>query len=158
MAGAGSDCGPAAGSAGFDDLDEAEDWEDDEDVQARIEWQRCGAGFTELRGELTAPESREYRRRLEGRRVDALRPRDPADRRATRGPTLDATRLVFGRQQLTWARWTDVWQSADGRPQPQFGPPEGELTPPPRLPGPPGANGSACAHTTPAPPAPEADE
>src|SRR5207247_3341392 len=69
-------------SLGFDGLDEAEDWEEDEDVQAQIEWQRCVAAFTELRGELTAQESREYVRRLEGRRVDALRPRDPAEARA----------------------------------------------------------------------------
>src|SRR5205085_2615182 len=63
----------------FIDLD---DEEDDEDSEVEIAWQRCGAAFTELRGELTDEESREYRRRLEGRRVDALRPRDPAEARA----------------------------------------------------------------------------
>ena len=41
----------------------------------------CGAAFAELRGDLTENEAREYRRRLEGRRVDDLRPRDPAEAR-----------------------------------------------------------------------------
>jgi hypothetical protein len=86
--------------------------------------------------------------------VNDLRPRNPTDRKVTRGPTLDATRLVFGRRQLTWADWTNVWRSADHQP-PRFGPPEGELTPPPRLPGPPGANGSTGSHTAPTPPEPE---
>jgi hypothetical protein len=89
--------------------------------------------------------------------VDELRPRNPADRKFTRGPTLNATRLVFGRRQLTWADWTAVWRSGeDQQPPPRFGPPEGELTPPPRLPGPPGSNGSAGTHTAPTPPTPEA--
>ena len=56
--------------------------EDEDDLEARIEWQQCGAAFAELRGELTEKEAREYRRRLEGRRVDELRPRDPAEARA----------------------------------------------------------------------------
>lgn len=82
--------------------------------------------------------------------VDELRPRNPVDRKATRGPTLDARELVFSRRQLTWANWTNAWQAGDGTP-PRFGPPEGELTPPPRLLAPPSANGSAGSHTTPPP-------
>jgi hypothetical protein len=112
--------------------------------------------------------------------VDELRPRNPADRKVTRGPTLSATRVVFSRRQLTWADWTAVWQSGEDEPPPRFGPPEGELTPSPRLPGPPddppdappdtpggeltpsprlpgppGSNGSAAPHPAPAPPTPE---
>jgi len=97
-----------------------------------------------------------------------------------RGPTLDARQLVFGRHQLTWARWTDVWQSdGRGKSQPAFGPPDGELTPRPRAPGangpaggpvppaererppspgPPGPNGSAVDHTEPRPPGPGGTE
>src|SRR5262249_53255414 len=44
---------------------------------------RCGAAFTELLGELTPEEGDEYRRRLEGRRVDRLRPRSKAAARTT---------------------------------------------------------------------------
>jgi hypothetical protein len=84
--------------------------------------------------------------------VNELHPRNPVDRKVTRGPILDATRLVFGRRQLTWADWTAVWQTGEHQPL-RFGPPEGELTPPPRLPGPPGANGSTGSHTVPTPPA-----
>lgn len=87
---------------------------------------------------------------------DELQPRDPDSRKVIRGPALDANRLVFGRRQLTWADWTAAWPSDEDRPPPRFGPPEGELTPPPRLPGPPGANGSAGSHT-PHPPTPEAN-
>src|SRR5262249_19702619 len=50
---------------------------------ARRAWRRCGAAFSELLGELTAEEARVYRHRLEGRRVDQLRPQDPAAARAT---------------------------------------------------------------------------
>jgi hypothetical protein len=52
---------------------------------ARIQtaWQQCGAAFTELLGELTDSEAREYHQRLEGRQVDRLRPADPAAARAT---------------------------------------------------------------------------
>jgi hypothetical protein len=50
---------------------------------ARLAWRRCGAAFSELLGELTAEEARAYRHRLEGRRVDQLRPKDPAAARAT---------------------------------------------------------------------------
>src|SRR5439155_25946531 len=74
-----------AGPPPPEDLDPSEDEEDDDPEPARIQtaWQRCGAAFTELLGELTESESREYRRRLMGRRVDELRPRDPAAARAT---------------------------------------------------------------------------
>src|SRR5262249_45200722 len=64
------------------DLDITGDWDGKEDVEAQIAWQGCGAAFAELRGELTEEEGRAYRSRLEGRRVDELRPRDPAEARA----------------------------------------------------------------------------
>ena len=89
--------------------------------------------------------------------VDELRPRNPTDRKATRGPTLNARQLVFSRRPLTWVKWTDAWQPGDGKPPPRFGPPEGELTPPPRGSAPPSANGSAGPHH-PAPPASADDE
>jgi hypothetical protein len=63
-------------------LDHAE-MDADDDAENRIAWQGCGAAFTELLGELTQEEARVYRRRLEGRRVDQLRPQDPAAARAT---------------------------------------------------------------------------
>jgi hypothetical protein len=59
------------------------DMDDDDALEARIAWQACGAAFTELLGELTEEEARVYRHRLEGRRVDRLRPQDPAAARAT---------------------------------------------------------------------------
>jgi hypothetical protein len=74
---------PAAVEPDHDpDLDITGDWDGKEDVEAQIAWQGCGAAFAELRGELTAEEGRAYRSRLEGRRVDQLRPRDPAEARA----------------------------------------------------------------------------
>jgi hypothetical protein len=65
--------------------DESDDGEmdDHDEAENRIAWQRCGAAFTELLGELTRDEARAYRHRLEGRRVDQLRPKDPAEARAT---------------------------------------------------------------------------
>jgi hypothetical protein len=68
-----------------EDREEATEGELDEDeaAEARIAWERCGAAFSELLGELTEEEGDEYRRRLEGRRVDRLRPRSPAAARAT---------------------------------------------------------------------------
>ena len=82
------------------DLDVPEDEDEDDDIQARIDWQQCGAAFTELRGELTEDEAREYRRRLQGRRVDELRPRDPADARAKLRGIVDqaVTRLEAKRE------------------------------------------------------------
>ena len=64
------------------ELDVAER-DEDEDTEAQVAWQGCGAAFTELMSELTAEEARAYRRRLEGRRLDQLRPRDPAAARTT---------------------------------------------------------------------------
>jgi hypothetical protein len=55
----------------------------DDEAKDRVAWQRCGAAFTELIGELTKEEADAYRRRLEGRQVDQLRPPDPAAARAT---------------------------------------------------------------------------
>jgi hypothetical protein len=68
-----------------DDRDESDDGEMGygDDAEDRITWQRCGAAFTELLGELTKEEARAYRRRLEGRQVDRLRPKDPVAARAT---------------------------------------------------------------------------
>src|SRR5262249_43504866 len=59
------------------------DMDAEDAVEERIAWQGCGAAFTELLGEVTAEEARVYRHRLEGRRVDQLRPQDPAAARAT---------------------------------------------------------------------------
>ena len=67
------------------DSDESDDGDpnEEQDAEDRIAWQSCGAAFSELLGELTQEEAREYRRRLEGRQVDQLRPQDPAAARAT---------------------------------------------------------------------------
>ena len=85
----------------FDDLAELSESEDDVEFEARIEWQRCGAAFAELRGELTEAEGRGYRRRLEGRRVDELRPRDPAEARAKlRGIVEQAVARLEARREV----------------------------------------------------------
>ena len=52
--------------------------EDGEGAGIEAAWQQCGGAFTELMGELTGEEAAAYRRRLEGRQVDRLRPKDPA--------------------------------------------------------------------------------
>lgn len=52
-----------------------------------------------------------------------LHPRNPEDLRPVPGLVLDADRLVFGRVQLTWDQWTQVWESAPASPtRPRFGP------------------------------------
>ena len=71
------ECDPDPDESGDGDIN------DQDEAEVRNAWQRCGAAFTELLGELTEEESTEYRRRLEGRRVDQLRPQDPAEARAT---------------------------------------------------------------------------
>jgi hypothetical protein len=63
---------------------------------ARLAWRRCGAAFSELLGELTAEEARAYRHRLEGRRVDQLRPQDPAAARATLRAIVEKATIRLG--------------------------------------------------------------
>jgi hypothetical protein len=76
---------PGADPDPHGDRDESDEGEMDrgDAAAARLAWQGCGAAFTELLGELTKEEARAYRHRLEGRRVDQLRPKDPAAARAT---------------------------------------------------------------------------
>ena len=90
------------------DLDAPEDEDEDDDIQARIDWQQCGAAFTELRGELTEDEAREYRRRLQGRRVDELRPRDPADARAKLRGIVDQAVARLEAKREVHDQWASV--------------------------------------------------
>ena len=54
--------------------------------------------------------------------AEELRPRKPADRHLSPGPTLQAIRLVFGRLELTWNQWLTVWSTPAGKEPPRFGP------------------------------------
>jgi hypothetical protein len=65
----------------------------EEAAETRRAWQSCGAGFTELAGELTEEERAQYRRRLEGRQVDRLRPADPAAARAALRAIVEKARI-----------------------------------------------------------------
>jgi hypothetical protein len=97
----------------FGDLEapDGEDDEDKDDLEARIEWQRCGAAFAELRGELTGEEAHEYRRRLQGRRVDELRPRDPVEARAKlRGIVDKAVSRLEARREVH-EQWASVMEA-----------------------------------------------
>jgi hypothetical protein len=60
--------------------------------------------------------------------VEELHPRNPIDRHIIPGPTLEASRLVFGRLELTWRQWLAVWHPHDDKHSPRFGPPEWELS------------------------------
>jgi hypothetical protein len=77
---AGPEAVPDPGRARDESGDREMDYDDE--AEDRVTWQSCGPAFTELLGELTQEEARVYRRRLEGRRVDQLRPKDPAAARA----------------------------------------------------------------------------
>jgi hypothetical protein len=95
----------------FGDLEGPDEMEDEEDLEARIEWQRCGAAFAELRGELTGEEAHEYRKRLQGRRVDELRPRDPAEARAKlRGIVDKAVSRLEARREVH-EQWASVMEA-----------------------------------------------
>jgi hypothetical protein len=90
---------------------EAGESEDEDDLKARIAWQQCGAAFVELRSELTEDEAREYRRRLQGRRVDELSPRDPAEARAKlRGIVEQAVARLEVRREVH-EQWASVVQA-----------------------------------------------
>ncbi len=67
--------------------------EDGEGAGIEAAWQQCGGAFTELMGELTGEEAAAYRRRLEGRQVDRLRPKDPAAARAALRAIVDKATL-----------------------------------------------------------------
>jgi hypothetical protein len=56
--------------------------------------------------------------------VDELPSRDPIDRRLVSGQTLEASRVVFGRLELTWRQWLSVWKAHDRAEPPRFGPSE----------------------------------
>ena len=60
--------------------------------------------------------------------VEELRPRDPIDRHLVPGSTPDANRLVFGRLELTWKQWLQVWKAHDREEPPRFGPTDWDLT------------------------------
>ncbi len=100
--------GESNGHEEFGESDGPDDLEDMEECVARVNWQRCGAAFAELQGELSEDEARAYRRRLEGRRVDELRPRDPAEARAKLQAIVDqaAARLEARREVH------EQWESA----------------------------------------------
>src|SRR5262249_53848894 len=120
------------------DLDESVPGEADyEEAEARIAWQRCGAAFAELLGELTAHEACAYRRRLEGRQVDRLRPRDPAAARATlRAIVEQATTRLGAKLEVHQARDALAAAEAVGRLRLDASPgggrlPRGRPAPPP---------------------------
>jgi hypothetical protein len=94
-----------------DDMAEAGESADPDELKARIAWQRCGAAFAELRGELTDPEAREYRRRLEGRRVDELRPRDPAEARAKLRGIVDKAVARLEARREVHEQWAAVMEA-----------------------------------------------
>src|SRR5262249_61569207 len=101
------------------------DMDDDEEAEARIAWRRCGAAFAELLGELTKEEARAYRHRLEGRRVDQLRPKDPAAARATlRAIVEQATTRLQAQLEVHQARAATAAAQAGG-PLPLDDPVEG---------------------------------
>jgi hypothetical protein len=79
--------------------------EDGEAAGIEAAWQQCGGAFTELMGELTGEEAAAYRRRLEGRQVDRLRPKDPAAARAALQAIVDkATIRLEAKREVHEAR------------------------------------------------------